>query len=95
MQVYSVMQIFADWFVNKYILKVCESFAIDYHSIVNAINSKCICYIADSSMCCPIYHNNQPIPVENRDMRLGNFIFSYIQDKNVIIIIIMCFLSKK
>ena len=65
-------------------LKVCESFAIDDHITFNPNKKKLICYNIDSSMCPPIYLNSQPISIVNSDNHLGNFIFSDIQDRNVI-----------
>ena len=64
--------------------KVCESLAIDYHIKFNLIKSKLIGYNVDSSMCPPIYLNNQPITIINSDKYSGNFISSDIQDRNVI-----------
>ena len=69
----------------KNMLKVCESFAIDYHITFNSIKSKLICYTIVPSMCPLIYLNSQPITIVNSDKHLGNSISSDIQDRNVII----------
>ena len=65
-------------------LKVGESFAIDYHITFNPIKLKLICYTTDSSTCLSIYLNSQPITIVNSDTHLGNCISSDIQDRNVI-----------
>ena len=68
----------------KNMLKVCESFATDYHITFNLLKSKLICYNIDSSMCTPISLNSQPITIMNSDKHLGKFISSDIRDRNVI-----------
>ena len=65
-------------------LKVCESFAIDYLITFNPIKSNMIGYNIDYSMCPPIYLNSQPITIVNSDKHLGNFISSDIQDRSAI-----------
>ena len=55
-------------------LKVCESFAIDYHITFNSIKSTLICYNIDSSTCLLIYLNSQQITIVNSDKHLILFL---------------------
>ena len=61
---------------------ICESYAQDI--TFNPAKSKLICFNVSSSEISPIYLNDTPVTVFNKDKHLGNTIPTDIYDRNII-----------
>ena len=64
-------------------ISICESYAQNYHITFNPAKSKLICFSTSSSEISPIYLNDKPVTVVNKDKHLGNTISTDIYDRTL------------
>ena len=65
-------------------ISICESYAQDYQITFNPAKSKLICLNVSSSEISPIYLNDTPVNVVNKDKHLRNTITTDIYDRNIL-----------
>ena len=68
----------------KEMINVCETYANKYSISFNPSKSKLSCFNVDSSSVAPVFINGKPVEVVQSDVHLGNYIFTIIDDRNIV-----------